>query len=139
MDRNKVAPENKVQLLAKGEEVFADGFGNEGTGGHSHWIYNWKAGETYKFLVTAATDSASSTTSYAGYFFIPEIQRWKLITIYTTSIIYSVACFSGCIIAECTLRQFFPFSILSSYPWVTKKCFSIQLTITAIKIFNKRI
>lgn len=78
-DRNKVADENKVKLLAKGENVFADGFGNEGTGGHSHWIYDWKAGETYRFLVTAATDSASNTTSYAGYFFIPETQNWKLI------------------------------------------------------------
>lgn len=78
-DRNKVINENKVQLMAKGENVFADGFGNEGTGGHSHWVYKWKAGETYKFLVTAATDSAASTTSYAGYFFIPELQQWKLI------------------------------------------------------------
>ena len=78
-DRNKVATENKVQLMAKGEDVFADGFGNEGTGGHSHWIYDWKAGATYQFLVTAATDSATSTTSYAGYFFIAETQRWKLI------------------------------------------------------------
>lgn len=79
VDRNKVADENKVQLMAKGEEVFADGFGNEGTGGHSHWVYNWKAGTTYKFLVTAAADSATQTTSYAGYFFIPETQQWKLI------------------------------------------------------------
>ena len=79
VDRNKVTEENKVKLMAKGEGVFADGFGNEGTGGHSHWIYNWKPGMTYKFLVTAATDSASATTSYAGYFFIPETQRWKLI------------------------------------------------------------
>jgi len=79
VDRNKVNDENKVKLMAKGEAVFADGFGNEGTGGHSHLVYNWKAGETYKFLVTAATDSASNTTSYAGYFFIPGEQRWKLI------------------------------------------------------------
>lgn len=79
IDRNKVNDENKVKLMAKGEAVFADGFGNEGTGGHSHWVYNWKPGETYRFLVTAATDSAAATTSYAGYFFIPETQRWKLI------------------------------------------------------------
>ena len=78
-DRNKVEGENKVKLIARGENVFADGFGNEGTGGHSHWIYNWKAGETYRFLVTAAMDSASNSTSYAGYFFIPESQKWKLI------------------------------------------------------------
>ena len=79
VDRKKVNDENKVQLMAKGENVFADDFGNEGTGGHSHLVYNWKAGETYKFLVTASADSATATTSYAGYFFIPEEQRWKLI------------------------------------------------------------
>ncbi len=80
VDRNKVNDENKVKLIAKGEGIFADGFGNEGTGGHSHLVYNWKAGETYKFLVTASTDSATSTTNYAGYFFMPEIQKWKLIS-----------------------------------------------------------
>ncbi|MGC4104480.1 DUF3472 domain-containing protein [Ferruginibacter sp.] len=79
VDRNKVSEENKVQLVAKGENVFADDFGNEGTGGHSHLVYNWKAGETYKFVVTASTDSATATTSYAGYFFMPEEQKWKLI------------------------------------------------------------
>lgn len=79
VDRNKVADSNKVKLLAKGDGVYADGFGNEGTGGHSHWVYPWKAGETYKFWVTALTDSATQTTIYTGYFFVPELQRWKLI------------------------------------------------------------
>ncbi len=79
VDRNKVADSNKVQLLAKGDGVFADSFGNEGTGGHSHWVYNWKAGQTYQLMVTALNDSASKTTIYTGYFFIPEVQKWKLI------------------------------------------------------------
>ena len=78
-DRSKVSEANKTQLIAKGEEVFSDGFGNEGTGGHSHWIYPWKPGTTYKFLVSALPDSASRTTIYTGYFFIPEKQEWKLI------------------------------------------------------------
>jgi FKBP-type peptidyl-prolyl cis-trans isomerase len=79
IDRNKVADSNKVQLLAKGENVFADGFGNEGTGGHSHLVYNWKAGEKYQLMVTALPDSASTSTIYTGYFFMPELQKWKLI------------------------------------------------------------
>ncbi len=79
VDRSKVADSNKVKLLAKGEDVFADGFGNEGTGGHSHWVYPWKTGQTYKLMVTALTDSASQTTIYTGYFFLPELQKWKLI------------------------------------------------------------
>jgi FKBP-type peptidyl-prolyl cis-trans isomerase len=79
MDRNKVSDENKVQLLGKGTGVIAEGFGNEGTGGHSHLVYNWKTGDTYKFLVTALPDSSNKATIYTGYFFMPELQKWKLI------------------------------------------------------------
>lgn len=79
VDRAKVPDSNRVQLLAKGEEVIANDFGNEGTGGHSHWVYPWKAGQTYPLMVTALTDSATATTIYTGYFFLPELQKWKLI------------------------------------------------------------
>ncbi len=79
IDRNKVAESDKVKLLAKGVGVITNDFGNEGTGGHSHWVYDWKAGETYRFMLTALPDSASQTTIYTGYFFVPELQRWKLI------------------------------------------------------------
>jgi FKBP-type peptidyl-prolyl cis-trans isomerase len=78
-DRGKVADSNRVKLLAKGEGVVANDFGNEGTGGHSHWVYPWKTDTTYRFWVTALTDSATQTTIYSGYFFVPELQRWKLI------------------------------------------------------------
>ncbi|HVM86657.1 MAG TPA: DUF3472 domain-containing protein [Puia sp.] len=79
VDRNRVNEYNKVKLINKGENVFAGDFGNEGTGGHSHFVYNWKAGETYKFYVTALPDSVTNTTIYSGYFYIPEFQKWKLI------------------------------------------------------------
>ena len=77
VDRSKVADENKVKLLAKGDGVFADSFGNEGTGGHSHLVYNWKTGGTYRFLVTAKIDGDG--TIYSGYFYFPEKQAWGLI------------------------------------------------------------
>ncbi|MEY4380858.1 MAG: hypothetical protein RJA92_238 [Bacteroidota bacterium] len=79
VDRNKVSAENRVVLLAKGDSVVANDFGNEGTGGHSHFVYPWKTETTYKFLVTALADSASQTTIYSGYFYLPEQQKWKLI------------------------------------------------------------
>jgi hypothetical protein len=79
VDRNKVGAENRVMLLAKGDSVITNDFGNEGTGGHSHFVYPWKTQTTYKFLVTALADSASQTTIYSGYFYLPEKQRWKLI------------------------------------------------------------
>lgn len=79
IDRIKVPDSNKVKLLAKGYNVVANDFGNEGTGGHSHFVYPWKTGEKYQFMVFALTDSAKANTIYSGYFFIPETGKWKLI------------------------------------------------------------
>ncbi|MCW3097821.1 MAG: hypothetical protein JWL77_3439, partial [Chthonomonadaceae bacterium] len=76
-DRSKVEDDNRVKLLAKGDGVFADSFGNEGTGGHSHLVYPWKTGKTYRFLVAAQVDG--DATLYSGYFYFPEKHRWGLI------------------------------------------------------------
>ncbi len=77
VDRSKVSADDRVQLLAKGDDVIASGFGNEGTGGHSHLIYPWKAGQTYRFLVSAEPESTH--TVYSGYFYFPEKKAWGLI------------------------------------------------------------
>ena len=77
IDRKKVADENRVKLLAKGEGVDAGDFGHEGTGGHSHLVYPWKGGETYRFLLGAQPDG--TTTTYTAYFWFPEKKDWGLI------------------------------------------------------------
>ncbi len=77
MDRSTVAADNYTQLVAKGDGVVAEVFGNEGTGGHSHLVYPWKTGSTQKFFVTATPDG--SATVYSGYWFHPERQAWQLI------------------------------------------------------------
>ena len=79
VDRAKVPEDKKVQLLATGRDVVADGFGNEGTGGHSHWVYPWKNGTTYGFLVTSMRDTVKMTTIYTGYIYLPEMKQWKLL------------------------------------------------------------
>lgn len=79
VDRNKVADENRVKLMDKGEGVYTGDFGNEGTGGHSHLKYMWKTGEAQKFLVTAQPVD-ESTTVFSGYWFHPEKQTWMLIS-----------------------------------------------------------
>lgn len=79
VDRNKVAAENRVNLVGKGEGVYTGDFGNEGTGGHSHLKYMWKTGEKQRFLVTAKPDDATHTT-YSGYYFHPEKKEWFLIS-----------------------------------------------------------
>jgi len=77
VDRSKVAAEDRVQLIAKGENVVADSFGNEGTGGHSHLVHDWKLGETFRFLMRAQPDGTHTT--YTGWFWFAEEQRWGLI------------------------------------------------------------
>ncbi len=76
-DRSKVADDDRVRLIAKGPGVFSDSFGHEGTGGHSHLVYPWKTGQTYRFLVSAQPDGTG--TIYSGYFYFPERRAWGLI------------------------------------------------------------
>jgi hypothetical protein len=79
VDRGKVADENRVTLVAKGEGVDAGDFGNEGTGGHSHLVYPWKTGEKQRFLVTAKPVDATHTI-FSGYYFHPDKKEWVLIS-----------------------------------------------------------
>ncbi|HZK82201.1 MAG TPA: DUF3472 domain-containing protein, partial [Humisphaera sp.] len=78
VDRKKVADDDRVKLLEKGDGVIATDFGNEGTGGHSHLVYPWKTGETQRFLVTAKVDS--NATVYTAYFYFNDTKKWGLIS-----------------------------------------------------------
>lgn len=79
VSRSKVADENRVSLVAKGEGVYSGDFGNEGTGGHSHLKYPWKTASTQRFIVTAQPTNETFTI-YSGYWFHPEQQKWILIS-----------------------------------------------------------
>ena len=79
VSREKVGNEDRVTLIAKGENVFSGDFGNEGTGGHSHLVYNWKTGEKQRFLVTEKIADATHSI-YSGFWFHPEQKKWMLIS-----------------------------------------------------------
>ncbi|MEO2016902.1 MAG: DUF3472 domain-containing protein [Fuerstiella sp.] len=79
IDRNKVADEDRVVLIDKGDDVFSGSFGNEGTGGHSHLKFQWKTGEKQRFLVTAEPVDATHTI-FAGYYLRPDKKQWMLIS-----------------------------------------------------------
>ena len=79
VDRGKVGDQDRVTLVAKGKNVFSGDFGNEGTGGHSHLVYDWKTGEKQRFLVTARPTDATHTI-YSGYWFQPEQKKWMLVS-----------------------------------------------------------
>ncbi|RYG03426.1 MAG: DUF5077 domain-containing protein, partial [Chitinophagaceae bacterium] len=45
-----------TQLVRKGDDITAQRFGGEGTGGQSYMVFNWKAGTAYKFLTRGKPD-----------------------------------------------------------------------------------
>jgi hypothetical protein len=77
VDRDKVGDDNRVKLLKKGANVVAGDFGNEGTGGHSHMVYNWKTNDVHRFLVHA--EPKEGATVYTGYYYFNEKKAWGLI------------------------------------------------------------
>jgi hypothetical protein len=77
-DPKSIPKDKQIVLLKKGADVYAGEFGNEGSGGQSYLKYNWKAGNTYKFLLHGKP-TGDSTTTYTAYFFAPESGKWNLI------------------------------------------------------------
>lgn len=54
----------------------ATNFTGEGEGGQSYLIYNWVAGNTYKFLTQAKPDGLGNTI-YSSWFYAPELGTWS--------------------------------------------------------------
>lgn len=77
-DPKSIPESHQIKMLKKGEDVYTGEFGNEGSGGQSYLKYNWKAGNTYKFLLRGLP-TGDSTTTYTAYFFAPELNKWQLI------------------------------------------------------------
>ena len=64
--------------------------------GYYNFAYQWQENTAYQLMISMASDSASGTTLYSGYVFLPELKKWKLIgtyqfTGYTPSIIKPAA------------------------------------------------
>jgi hypothetical protein len=81
-DPRAVGEERRVRLLHRDEKVRIGRFGGEGTGGQSFFDYDWKPGETYRFVVSAKVDG--ERTEYAGYFYVPEEGAWKHLVTFST-------------------------------------------------------
>jgi hypothetical protein len=77
-DPTKIPDSQRIVLLAKGPNVHAGEFGNEGSGGQSYLNYPWRAGNTYRFLVHAQPQE-HNTTVFTAWFFAPEENKWRLI------------------------------------------------------------
>ncbi len=68
----------KTTLVRKGPNVVDNSFGGEGTGGQSYLLYNWVAGNTYRFITRALPDGAGGT-DFSAWFYAPETNAWRFI------------------------------------------------------------
>ena len=75
---NAIPEDQKIKLLKRSPSVYAGNFGDEGSGGQSYLRFNWKAGNTYRFLLHGVP-SGNNSTDFTAYFFAPEINKWQLI------------------------------------------------------------
>lgn len=75
---NEIPEEYKIQVLKKGEGVSTGEFGNEGSGGQSYKVFNWKSEVNYGFLL-GAKPTGDDHTDYTAYFHDPETNQWNLI------------------------------------------------------------
>ena len=82
-DPATVPDEKRVKMVHKDDAVRVKRFGNEGTGGQSFFDYQWKSGQSYRFLVRAAQDG-EERTAFSGYFFVPEDNAWKHLVTFST-------------------------------------------------------
>jgi hypothetical protein len=81
-DPNSVKTEERVEVLYNAPDVTVRRFGGEGTGGQSFFAYEWKPGETYRFLVKATPEG--NKTAFAAYFRINETGQWKHLVTFRT-------------------------------------------------------
>ena len=77
-DPKQIPEDYRIRLLGKGDGVHSGEFGNEGSGGQSYWVFPWRAGHTYRFLLKCEP-TANGATDYTAYFYAPEVGKWKLI------------------------------------------------------------
>lgn len=81
------SPVGETTLLKKGDDVIAQDFDGEGTGGQSFLRYNWEPGRTYRFITRARPDGQGNTL-YSAWFGTPCLPgrgdcQWKFIATWT--------------------------------------------------------
>ncbi|GAA0361051.1 DUF3472 domain-containing protein [Bowmanella denitrificans] len=77
-DPSQIPPEQRIQLLGKGDGVYTGEFGNEGSGGQSYLKYTWQADTTYSFLLKV-TPAGDNSTDYTAWFKPKAQDSWQLI------------------------------------------------------------
>lgn len=81
-DPDSVEQDRRVKVLFEGEGVNVSRFGNEGTGGKSMFPFDWKVGETYRFLLHAAP--MGNRTAYTAFIYLNDEKEWKRLATFAT-------------------------------------------------------
>ena len=72
---NAVRTEERVEVLYQGEGVRIQRFGGEGTGAQCKWQYNWRVGETNRFVIGARIEGQKTT--YTAWVYAKD--SWKML------------------------------------------------------------
>ena len=81
-DPKSVEADRQVKVVAQGEGVRVKRFGGEGTGAQSMLDYDWKIGQTCRFLVKATVEG--DRTAFSAWFFVPEQKTWHPLATFST-------------------------------------------------------
>jgi hypothetical protein len=69
-------PELHPETISHDPRVLADRFGGEGTGAHTHLVYNWEVGHTYRWYAEKRQDASGQNTLATVYFFDETQKKW---------------------------------------------------------------
>ena len=81
-DPKEVKAEDRVELLHQDPTARIKRFGGEGTGGQCMIDFDWKLGETNRFIVTGTVQS--NKTAYAGYLWQADRKDWRHLVTFRT-------------------------------------------------------
>jgi len=81
-DPSVVKAEDRVELLHNDPAVRIKRFGGEGTGGQCMMDYDWKLGETNRFLLRGVVEG--NKTAYSGYLYLNDKKSWLHLVTFRT-------------------------------------------------------
>lgn len=71
------SPELHPRVTEADTETVHDRFGGEGEGSHTHMLWDWRAGETFRFFLRKQPGAAPGTTDARYYIYDRRANRWR--------------------------------------------------------------
>lgn len=71
------SPELRPKVTEADPKTVFNHFGGEGEGSHTHMVWNWQIGETFRFFVEKRPGVAQGTTDARYYAYDPGLKKWR--------------------------------------------------------------